>query len=215
MRMKLTENLQSQIEKGISILKKGGLVAYPTDTVYGLGASAMIPRAVERIYDVKKRPGNMALPLLLADVSRINTVARSVPPLAWFLAGRFLPGALTLVLDKADSVSGAITAGSNKVAVRVPAHPVPVALIRGLGAPIIGTSANISGQSSAVTAGEVSSRIGAQIDLVIDGGPTPGGVASTVIDLTGDNPIILREGAVSRSKLEHACVSFDRSIVVL
>jgi len=192
---------------GISILKQGGLVAFPTDTVYGLGAGVNIPQAVERVYRVKERPSSMALPLLLADISQISEVAELVPPIAWLLAKKFLPGALTMVLSKSRSVPDIITAGGKTVAIRIPAHPVPVALVRGLGAPIIGTSANLSGKPSALTADEVYSQFGDKVDLVIDGGKCQGGRESTIIDVTGEVPEILREGAISKKNLKQVCGS--------
>jgi len=202
---KVASDVQQQVEAAISILKQGGIVAFPTDTVYGLGAGANIPQGVERVYQVKERPQNMALPLLLAHTSQISEVAELVPQVAWLLADKFLPGALTIVLYKAKSVSDIITAGGRTVAIRVPAHPVPVALAQGLGAPIVGTSANLSGKPSALTAGEVYSQFGDNIDLVIDGGRCPGGIESTIVDVTGETPVILREGAISREELRQVC----------
>jgi len=201
MPVKLPPDIQQQVEKGIAILKQGGIIAFPTDTVYGLGASIKIRKAVERIYRVKERPHHMALPLLLANISRISEVASSVPPVAWLLARSFLPGALTIVLYKSKLVPDTVTAGGKTVAVRVPSHPIPIALVEGLGAPIIGTSANLSGKPSALTANEVRTQLGDRIDLVIDGGQCPGGKESTVIDVTGETPIILREGAISIEEL--------------
>ncbi len=200
-------DIQQQIEQGISILRQGGIVAYPTDTVYGLGASAGIPEAVERVYKVKERPLNMPLPLLLADVSQITSVAEPATPIAWLLINSFLPGALTLVLPKSSSVPDIITAGGTTVAVRIPAHPVPIALIEGLGTPIVGTSANLSGKPSPLTAEEVYYQLGSKVDLVIDGGRCPGGKESTVVDVTGETPIVLREGAISREELKRVCGS--------
>lgn len=197
--------IQEQIERGISILRQGGLVAYPTDTVYGLGACAALPQAVERVYDVKERPRNMPLPLLLADVSQITKVAELVPPSAWLLIHSFLPGALTLILPKCSSVLDIITAGGATVAVRIPAHPVPIALIEGLEAPIVGTSANLSGWPSPLTADEVHSQLGEKVDLIIDGGRCLGGKESTIVDVSGENPVVLREGAISREQLERVC----------
>jgi len=167
---RLSLKIQQQIDKGISILRRGGVVAYPTDTVYGLGACADLSKAIERVYDVKERPRNMPLPLLIADVSQITKVAESVSPSAWSLIHSFLPGALTLVLPKSSSGPDTITAGATTIAVRIPAHPVPIALIKGLGTPIVGTSANLSGKPSPLTAEEVYSQLGDKIDLVIDGG---------------------------------------------
>jgi len=205
MENKLSLSIQQQIEQGISILKQGGLVAFPTDTVYGLGASISIRHAVERVYRVKERPRSMALPLLLADTSQIGEVAEPVPSIAWLLADKFLPGALTIVLPKSESVPDIITGGGITVAVRIPAHPVPVALARGLGAPIVGTSANLSGKPSPLTADEVYTQLGDKVDLIIDGGKCPGGKESTIVDLTRETPIVLREGAISREELEGVC----------
>jgi len=193
------------IKKGISILKQGGIVAFPTDTVYGLGACANNIQAVERVYQVKKRPCNMALPLLLADIAQISEVAYPVPEIAWLLARSFLPGALTLVLHKSSSVPDIVTAGGKTVAVRVPDHPIPLTLIKGVGVPIVGTSANLSGQPSALTANKVYAQFGDKIDLIIDGGRCPGGKESTIVDVTGEKPVVLREGAVSREELEKVC----------
>ncbi len=198
-------HIQQQVEEGISILKRGGIVAFPTDTVYGLGAGANIHQAVEQIYRAKKRSFNMALPLLLANIAQIAEVAHPVPQIAWVLADKFLPGGLTLVLYKSESVPDIITAGGMTVAVRVPAHPVPVALTQGLGSPIVGTSANISGSPSSLTADEIRSQFGGEIDLIIDGGQCPGGRESTIVDVTGETPIVLREGAISREELRQVC----------
>jgi len=202
---KLPWGIQKQVEQGISILKQGGIVAFPTDTVYGLGACVSIHQAVERVYAVKGRPRNMALPLLLADTSQITKVAYPVPPIAWLLIDNFLPGALTIVLPRSNSVPDIITGGGATVAVRIPAHPIPVALAKGLGTPIVGTSANLSGKPSALTADEVNSQFGNKIDLIIDGGRCPGGKESTVVDVTGETPVILREGAISREEIERVC----------
>jgi len=207
MASRLSLNLQEQVEKGVSILRNGGVIAYPTDTVYGLGAGIGFPRAIERIYAVKERPLSMPLPLLLDDVFQLTELADSVPPLARLLMEKFWPGGLTLVLPASSSVPDFITAGGKTVAVRIPDHPVPLALIKALGTPIVGTSANLSGQPSALTADEVYSQIGAKIDFVIDGGRCPGGKESTIIDVTGETPVILREGAITRAEIERVCGS--------
>ena len=202
---KPSSHIQQRVEEGISILKRGGIVAFPTDTVYGLGSGANLPQAVERVYQVKERPRNMALPLLLANMSQITEVAYPVPAVAWLLARHFLPGALTLVLHKSKSVPDIVTAGSMTVAVRIPAHPVPVALAKGLGTPIVGTSANLSGKPSSLTADDVYSQFGDKIDLVIDGGKCSGGRESTIVDVTRETPVVLREGAISREELKRVC----------
>ena len=206
---KLAASIQQQVEQGIKILKQGGIVAFPTDTVYGLGASISSNQAVERVYQVKKRPHSIALPLLLADKSQIGEVAEAVPAVAWLLADKFLPGALTIVLFKSKSVPDIVTGGGKTVAIRIPAHPVPIALAQGLGTPIVGTSANLSGKPSSLTAGEVRTQLGDKVDLIIDGGRCPGGRESTIVDLTGETPLILREGAISREELKQVCPSLD------
>ena len=199
---KLSLDIKKQIEKGILVLRQGGLVAYPTDTVYGLGACAWIDRAIEKVYKVKGRSYNMPLPLLLSDISQITDVAESVSPIAWSLIHAFLPGALTLVLLKSGNIPDIVSGGGPTVAVRIPDHPVPIALIEGLGAPIVGTSANLSGKPSSLTADEVYSQIGDSIDFIIDGGQCPGGIESTIVDMTSKTPIILREGKIPKEELE-------------
>lgn len=196
--------MDGQIEQAIETLKRGGIVAFPTDTVYGLGANVLDDDAVAKVYRAKNRPHHLALPLLLGDVSQLASVARDIPDIAWRLAQRFLPGGLTLVLHKASSVSSTVAGGSDKIAVRVPDHPVPIALIEGLSAPITGTSANLSGSPSPLTAEEVYRQMGDRVDLIIDG-RCPGGVDSTVVDLTGEAPRVLREGAISREEIERVC----------
>lgn len=201
----LPADIQEQVKKGIAVLRQGGIIAYPTDTVYGLGASAFLTEAVERIFRVKERPLNMPLPLLLAGVKQIRAVTGPATPAARSLIKAFLPGALTLVLPAARSIPDIITAGGKTVAVRVPAHPVPLALIEGLGAPIVGTSANRSGLPSPLTADEVRSQLGDKIDFIIDGGKCPGGKESTIVDVTGKEPVVLREGAVPLEELRKIC----------
>jgi L-threonylcarbamoyladenylate synthase len=204
MSARLPIDIKEQIENAIAILKRGGLVTFPTDTVYGLGACFSNPEAVERVYWLKKRARSMGMPLLVADESQINEVAVDIPQIARLLIKRFMPGGLTLILPRASTVPDAITGGGETVAVRIPAHPVPIALIKGLGMPITGTSANKSGQTSALTANEVNRQFGGDIDLVIDG-RCDGGIESTIVDVTADVPRLLREGAVSRAELEQVC----------
>ena len=194
-------DIEKQIKKAISILKKGGVVAYPTDTVYGLGACMTDASAVDRIFQVKGRPKGMALPVLLADKAQMEAIVTSIPSSVLRLADEFFPGALTIILPKSDIVPDIITGGGQTVAFRIPNHPVPLALIKGLGKPIVGTSANLSGQPSLLTAVEVQAQIGDKIDMVIDGGRCPGGIESTVVDLTGEKPVVRRQGAISIEKL--------------
>jgi len=195
--------LQREIERGVKILQMGGVIAFPTDTVYGLGADAFNSTAVERIYEIKNRPRHRQLPLLIADVERLTTLAEPIPEIAWFLARRFWPGGLTLVLSKTDSVP-AYLASRPTIAVRVPNHPVCLALIQHLGNPIIGTSANISDQPAALTAEEVGQQLGGKIDFIINGGKCPGGKESTVVDITRESPIVLRQGIIPSDDIDKA-----------
>ena len=205
-------SIEQQIELAVEILERGGIVAYPTDTVYGLGANPANEQAIDKIYRVKRRSRELPLPLLLADVSDLTKVASIVPDIAWQLAERFLPGGLTLVLKKSHRVPVSVAAGGDTIAVRIPDHPIPTALIRRLGVPLVGTSANVSGKPSPVTADEVFEQLGEEVDLVIDGGRCPGGIESTVIDISGENPTIVREGIVSLEDITKVCGDFFRKI---
>ena len=198
----LSSDIRQQIEKGIAILKRGGVIAYPTDTVYGLGAGLKFTKAIERIYEIKERPRNMALPLLLADYYQLADLAKSISPLAMQLAHSYWPGALTLVLPALSGAPDIVTSGGKTVAVRIPAHPVPVALVKGLKMPIVGTSANLSGKPSPLTAEEVFAQLGDRVDFIIDGGRCPGGKESTIIDVSGARPVLVREGVIPRGEIE-------------
>jgi L-threonylcarbamoyladenylate synthase len=200
---------KSALQKAIDILKNGGVVAFPTDTVYGLGAAADNPAAIRRVFEIKQRPLNMALPLVLADSAQADTVAINIPEEARVLMAKFWPGALTLVLKKSARVPDILTAGSGTVAVRVPNHALSLALIGGAGVPLVGTSANVHGMPSPVTAEEVRAQLEGKVDYVIDGGRTPVGVESTIVDMTVSPPKILRHGAISREEIEKALVSPD------
>jgi L-threonylcarbamoyladenylate synthase len=191
---------EESMAKAVRILSAGGLVAFPTDTVYGVGAHAFQPQAVEKIYAAKIRPRDKAIPLLLATPDDLSLVAESVPPDVHLLTERFWPGGLTLVLRKRAIVSNAVSP-SPTVAVRVPDHPVTQALIAALGAPLAATSANMAGNPSPVTTREVVRELGGRVELVLDGGPCPGGIPSTVLDLTTDPPTILRSGAIAEADI--------------
>jgi len=195
--------LQREIEKGVKILQKGGVIACPTDTVYGLGADAFNAVAVDRICRIKNRPKHRQLPLLLNDIGHLTFLADPIPEIAWFLARRFWPGGLTLVLPRKGSVPAHLAPGPN-IAVRVPDHPVCLAIIQRLGNPLIGTSANISGQPAALTAEEVGQQLGGQIDFIINGGKCPGGKESTVVDVTSETLIVLRQGIIPSDEINKA-----------
>lgn len=192
-----TRCIQAQpddIATAVRALNEGRIVAFPTDTVYGVGAHAFVPAAVRRLYEVKIRLPDKAIPLLISDAAILPQVARDVPLVAYELAERFWPGALTLVLRRAPAISDEITAGGDTVGVRVPDHPITQALLRALGAPLATTSANLSGQTPAVNAEQVLAQLDGRIDLLLDGGVCPGGMASTVLDLTASSIRVLRPG---------------------
>lgn len=190
------------IAQAVDVLRRGGIVAFPTDTVYGVGANVRQPEAVAALYEAKERPLSKAIPVLLARAEDMCSIAQEVPESARRLAEQFWPGALTLVVRCSPSLPSILTAGGSTVAVRVPDHPVVRALIEGLGAPLAATSANISGQPSSVTADEVLAQLGGRIALVLDGGPCPGGRPSTVVDLTTTPPRVLRPGPISAEQIE-------------
>ena len=202
-------DLQEQIDKGIQILKRGGVIAFPTDTVYGLGADAFNAKAVERIYEMKKRPTDLPLPLLIGDVEQLAVLAaKPLLEIVLFLAKRFWPGGLTLIVPKAADLPGYL--GNTNIAVRVPDHPICLALIQAINNPLIGTSANISGKPSVVTAGEVRQQLGNEVDLIIDGGRCPGGGESTVVDVTGGGAVILRHGIIPGDEINPVVAEYRK-----
>ena len=190
------ENAQ---RRAVEVLKAGGLIAFPTDTVYGVAALPWNVEAVARLYEAKRRPPDRPIPLLLSDASQLSRVA-TLPPQFRRLIARFWPGGLTLVLLKTEMVPDTISAGPT-VAVRVPDLPLTRALIRGAGGVLATTSANISGQPSPITAQEVKEQLGDRIDLILDGGPCRGGVPSSILDCTVSLPLLLRHGAIPEAAL--------------
>jgi L-threonylcarbamoyladenylate synthase len=191
----------NHIAQAIQVLQEGGIVAFPTDTVYGVGAHGLLPAAVERLYLAKRRPRDKAIPLLVVGVEALSQVAIEIPDIAYALAERFWPGALTLVLRRAAQVPDVVTSGGDTVAVRAPDHPVTQALIAALGAPLAATSANLSGQPAPDAPEGVLAQLDGRIGLLLDGGTCPGGVASTVLDLTVSPPVVLRVGGLSVEQL--------------
>jgi len=189
------------IRRAQRLLQSGKVVAFPTDTVYGIGAHAFQPEAVAALYAVKGRPTDKAIPVLVAQIEDVARVARAIPPVAWRLAERFWPGGLTLVLACSDRVPAMVTAGGDTVAVRCPDHPIPLALINAVGAPLAATSANLSGQPDPTNARQVVAQLTGRLPLIIDGGECPGGVASTVVDLSVSPPHLLRAGAIAADDL--------------
>jgi len=198
----LSAHSPQAIPKALEILRMGGLVAFPTDTVYGIGALAFDEKAVESIYAAKERPVEKAIPVLIGDQADLSKVAEDIPLLATKLIARFWPGPLTVLFPKKSSLPAVVSATST-VGVRVPDHLVARNLLQ-LAGPMAVTSANISSQPSPVTADEVYKQLGGRLALIIDGGKTPGGVPSTLVDCTGDEIQILRDGPISKVQLLNA-----------
>ena len=190
---------EDTIPRALAILQAGGLVAFPTDTVYGVGALAFDGKAIESIYAAKDRPIEKAIPILISDFSELDTVGIDIPKSANKLASRFWPGPLTILVPKRGGLPESVSATST-VGVRVPDHQVARALLRAAG-PMAVTSANISGGQSPVSAEEVFEQLAGRIPLIIDAGKTPGGVPSTLVDCTGTELKVLREGPISLGDL--------------
>ena len=187
------------LARALNVLQVGGLVAFPTDTVYGVGALAFDGKAVESIYAAKDRPVEKAIPVLIADAEDLEKVGMDIPASAQQLVARFWPGPLTVLVPKRADLPEAVSATAT-VGVRVPDHEVARALLRASG-PMAVTSANISGAQSPVTAQEVYEQLGGRIALILDGGRTPGGIPSTLVDCTASGLKILREGPISLADL--------------
>lgn len=188
----------------IEALGRGALVAIPTDTVYGLAARLDRPEALARLYVAKGRPADRAIPILIADADRLSDLAPALPAGAEEFAARFWPGALTIVLPRGAAVPDLVAAGGDTVGVRMPAHPYVLELIAGCGGALAVTSANRSGEPSPRDAATVEAALGGAVELIIDGGHTPGGQASTVVALGPDGPVILREGPITAAELHAA-----------
>lgn len=197
------------IHQASAVILRRGLVAFPTETVYGLGANALDEESVAKIFAAKGRPSNDPLIVHVASVEDMRLVAADIPPVVEKLAAQFCPGPLTFVLPKLPHVPASVTAGLDTVAVRVPSHPIALALIRESGVPIAAPSANRFGHTSPTTAAHVLDDLDGRIDMILDGGSTTVGVESTVLDVTCTPPMILRPGGVSREEIESVIDSVE------
>lgn len=202
MRTEVLSVNDAAIARAAQIIRSGGLVAFPTETVYGLGADALNEDAVRKIFIAKERPFDDPLIVHIADAQQLLLLARHIPQRAWELVKKFWPGPLTLVLPKTERVPAVTTGGLETVAVRMPGHPIARQLIELSGCPIAAPSANRFGRPSPTTAQHVLEDLDGRIELILDGGPTPIGVESTVLDLTQDPPMILRPGGVTLEALQ-------------
>ncbi|MCW3488876.1 L-threonylcarbamoyladenylate synthase [Dethiobacter alkaliphilus] len=192
---------QEQIAQAGRILAGGGLVAFPTETVYGLGANALNGPAVENIFIAKGRPSDNPLIVHVDRAEKIRELAQNIPPEAWCLAEHFWPGPLTLVLPKQEIVPREVSGGLKTVAVRIPDHPVALAFLKAAGVPVAAPSANLSGRPSPTTAGHVLDDLAGRIDAVVDGGPCGVGVESTVLSIENGQPVVLRPGGITPEQI--------------
>jgi L-threonylcarbamoyladenylate synthase len=190
------------LSKAVEILANGGIIAYPTETFYGLGADATNEKAIEKIFAVKGRNFKNPISLIISQADDIYPLVQDLPETAQKLMAAFWPGALTIVFLAANNVSPLLTAGSGKIGLRVSSHPVAREIVQKLKRPLTATSANLSGAPECAKASEVAEQIGNIIDAIVDLGDTPGTKGSTIIDVTCDPPVILREGAISRKTIE-------------
>jgi L-threonylcarbamoyladenylate synthase len=195
----------SAIAHTLDVLNHGGLVVFPTDTVYGLAALPFRRQSIERLYIVKGRSSQKAIAILLGNLAHVDQIAASMNPIAMRLAEQFWPGPLTLVVSRNPGLPDVLTP-DNTIGVRMPDHPVALDLLRQSG-PLAVTSANLSGRENAVTAQEVLDQLRGRVHLVLDGGRIPGGIPSTVVDCTGVQPVILRQGPITLEAIQAALLT--------
>lgn len=192
--------------EAVQCLKSGGIIAVPTDTVYGLAADPFNPHAVQRLYTVKGRPDGKPIPLVLSSVADVHRVSQNLPEFYFHLTDRFWPGGLTIVIEAKDLLP-VLTAGGNTVGVRIPDNPLLLQILRTFGGPAAITSANLSGEPPATSPEEIGEDLASRIDMIVDGGKTPGPVPSTVYDISVSPPVLRRHGVISEDTLtkEFAC----------
>lgn len=200
-----TDSAKSSITEAVKIMKEGGVIAYPTETFYGLGADIRNARALEKIYAIKGRDFDKPISIIIGSRDDVATFARDIAPAAEILMDRFWPGGITLLFNASQDVPGKLTAKTGKIGIRLSSNPVATLLAQNLSGAITATSANRSGQEECVSVEEVMNSIGGKLDAVIDGGRTPGGAGSTIVDTTVDPPVIVREGIIPSSAIYENC----------
>ena len=203
----MSPELAARVAEVARLLRQVGIVAYPTETFYGLGALVTLPEALRRLVGAKLRPDGKPLPLIAGNLAQVEGVASLAAPLARALAGRFWPGPLTLVLPAGPGVDALVRGADDTVAIRIPGSEVARALALAAGAPLVSTRANVAGEPAPASAGELSAALRARLDVVLDAGPTPGGVPSTIVAVSGDTVRHLRAGAIPWWQVEAAAGS--------
>ena len=192
---------QEIIAEAVGVIRRGGVIVFPTRCLYGLGADALNPNAVERIFEIKQRPQNNPILVLIHSKKQLEMLVEKIPPDAVAIMEGFWPGQVTLVFDARDTLPGLLTAQTGKIGVRLPGHPVAAAILRQIKSPVTGTSANVSGCPGCNRLPDMPPQITGQVDLVLDAGTLQGGVGSTVVDVTVVPPRILREGQISGAQI--------------
>lgn len=189
------------IEEAAKIIRNRGIICFPTTSLYGLGADAMNADAVDRIFEIKGRPHDKPILVLIHDIGQLNLLVKQVSPIAEKIMEKFWPGGITLIFEAKDHLPHALTAGTGKIGIRLAYHPVASALAKAVGSPITGTSANLSGQPGISKIDELDPMLAESLDLILDAGELIGGKGSTIADTTSDIPLILREGRISSTEI--------------
>lgn len=192
----------TKIKEPAEIIKKGGIVIFPTETVYGIGANGLDEKAVKKLYEIKQRPLNNPISLLVSDMNMVNEIAQDITELEYKLMENFFPGPLTIVLKKKDIVSDIVTAGQDTVGIRMPSGEIARKLIEYAKVPIATPSANISGKSSGTNLDEIMEDFEGKVDYFIDGGDSKLGIASTIVKVVDGIPYILRQGTITKEQIE-------------
>jgi L-threonylcarbamoyladenylate synthase len=190
-----------KIQRAVAVVRRGGVIAFPTRCLYGLGADAFNAAAVNRIFEIKQRPSQKPILILIDRHLQLKRLVSHVSKAASRIMDQFWPGRVTLVFEAAGTVPYYLTAGTGKIGIRLPGHPVAAALVQSFGRPLTGTSANLSGKPGCHSIDDLEPRLSEQLDEVLDAGSLKGGVGSTIVDVTGDAPLILREGEVSEREI--------------
>lgn len=198
----------TKVKEPAKIIKYGGIVVFPTETVYGIGANALDEDAVKRLYDIKKRPLNKPISLLVSNIDMINQITKNVTELEYALIKEFFPGPLTIILKKKDILPNIVTAGSDTVGIRMPANEIALKLIEYAGVPIATPSANISGKPSGTELKDIMKEFAEGVDYFVNGGKCKIGIASTIVQVIDGVPHILREGLISKEKIEEVCKKY-------
>lgn len=192
------------IVKAAAVIRNGGVVLFPTKNLYGLAADAYNEEAVERVYRIKGRSAENPILVLVDSYMMLSCIARNIPLMAQKIMHTFWPGGITIIFEANDSLPANLTGGTGKIGIRRPGHPVALALVRAVGGPVTGTSANISGSSGCFRVSDINPEVTDQVDMIIDAGDLNGGNGSTVVDFTGELPVFIREGEVPKNMILEA-----------